>query len=94
MIRNLTYYTGKLVCCTPKSEHVNILLETQTRTEVIKNGCRQTAEAQCHHGYNTWSVASKNFPQPLAKLLAHEQPAVFVLVKDDGVTMEVIVKVA
>ncbi len=93
-MKNVTYYTGKLVCCTPKAEKINILLATKTKTELIKNGCRLPEKSQRHQGYNTWSVAPENFPQTLTKLLAHEQPEIFVFVEEDGVKKRVIVKVA
>ena len=94
MRRNLTYYTGRLVCCTPGSGKINILLETQTKSEIIKNGCRQKPRVQNHLGYNTWSIAPERFPQSLTEILAHENPNVFVIVEDDGTRRNVSVKLA
>jgi len=94
MDRNVTCYTGKLVSCTPSSKKFNILLETETKTEIVKNGCRQDGRTQRHLGYNSWSVAPENLPQALRDGLIREKPGVFVLVKDDGVKSNVIVKIA
>lgn len=94
MDRNLTCYTGKLVYCTPNLEKFNILLETETKAEIIKNGCRQTAKPQLHKGYNSWMVAPESLPYVLKDGPVRDKPAVFVLVKDDGVKSTVIVRIA
>lgn len=94
MFRNVTYYTGRLVCCSQNSDKINIMLATQNKTEIIKNGNRQEAKAQSHIGYNTWSIAPENFPQALITIPINEKPAVFVLVEDDGKTTNISVKLA